>query len=143
MRFVLAAVLLLSVTVSAQARNTEYHLKIGDLLQSAEYKDKIGSGVAFYFGGQPTPAMAQSFGAFVANRETNSVGRPDEEACRRAMLDALIELRNRALELGGNAVVGIESYYRRRGAPSASEYECHAGAIVAGVALRGTVVKLR
>ncbi|HUC69037.1 MAG TPA: excinuclease ABC subunit A [Stellaceae bacterium] len=143
MRFLLAALLMLSVTFSAQARDTEYHLKIGDLLQSAEYKDKVGSDVAFYFGSQPTPAVAQSFGAFVTNRKTNSVGRPDEQACRWAMLSALVELRSRALKLGGNAVVGIESYYRKRGVPSESEYVCHAGAIIAGVALRGTVVKLR
>ncbi len=143
MRFILAAVLTVSVAFAAQARDTEYHLKLSELLQSAEYKDKVGDDVAFYFGRQPTPPVEKSFGEFVTNRKTNSVGKPDQEACRWAMLSALIQLRDRAEEMGGNAVVGIESYYKKRRASSETEYECHAGAIIAGVALRGTVVKLQ
>jgi hypothetical protein len=55
MRFVVAALLMLGVTFSVQARNTEYHPKISD---GADYKDKICTDVALYFGDQPTRAVA-------------------------------------------------------------------------------------
>ena len=59
------------------------------------------------------------------------------------MLSALISLQDRIKAEGGNAVVNIESFYDRQPMASNTEYECHAGAIMAGVALRGDVVTLR
>jgi hypothetical protein len=46
------------------------------------------------------------------------------------------------LREGGNAVTNIHSVYKNAPFNSDSEYECGAGAIMGGVALRGTVVKL-
>ena len=54
------------------------------------------------------------------------------------MLSALIELGERA-RLGANAVINIVSDYKKNVASSDAQYECHAGNIIAGVALRGTV----
>lgn len=59
------------------------------------------------------------------------------------MLSALLELRERAKKLGGNAVTNIVSYYKKDTSSSETEYDCHAGNIIAGVALKGTVVKLK
>jgi hypothetical protein len=136
--------LLVSVALcsAAQARDTEYKLKIDEVLQNPEYRGKLGDTVAFYFGNQPAPHVGKSFGEFVTNKKTNSFGKPDEEACRWVMLSALLELRDRAWKMGGNAVTNIVSYFKKDTASSESVYECHAGAFVAGVALRGTVVKL-
>jgi hypothetical protein len=67
---------------SAHARDTEYQLKIDDVLQSAEYRSKLGDSVRFYFGNQPVPHVAKTFGEFVTNKKTNSLGKPDEEAYR-------------------------------------------------------------
>ncbi|HWI27378.1 MAG TPA: excinuclease ABC subunit A [Stellaceae bacterium] len=127
---------------AAEARNTEYHLAVADVLHAADTQQKLGNDVAFYFGKQSTPSVAQRLGDYVTNRKSNSFGRPDQEACQRAMLDALIALRDRAKELGGNAVIDIVSYYKKDAASSETDYECHAGGFVAGVALKGTVVKL-
>ena len=55
------------------------------------------------------------------------------------MLSALISLRDRAEDMGGNAVTKIVSYYKKDTFSSETEYECHAGGFVAGVALKGTV----
>jgi uncharacterized protein YbjQ (UPF0145 family) len=132
----------LALCGAAQARNTEYMLKIDEVLQNAEYKARLGDSVSFYFGKQPTPRIAKSFGEYVTNRKTNSFGKPDEEACRWAMLSALLELRERAIKMGGNAVTNIVSYFKKNTESSESVYECHAGALVAGVALKGTVVTL-
>jgi hypothetical protein len=130
-------------TTAAVARDTRYELKIEDVKKDPRYAETVPTDVAFYFGKQaPAAGKAASLGEFVTNRKTNSVGRPDEEACRWAMMAALKVLRERALAEGGNAVINIVSYYKKNTFESDTLYECHAGAIVAGVALKGTVVKL-
>jgi hypothetical protein len=126
----------------SQARNTRYLLKIDEVRQDPRYHDNVPNDVAFYFAGQVHPASLQSFGEVIANPKGNSFGRPDEEACRWTMISALKELHDRAVEEGGNAVIDIVSYYRKIVYSSASTYECHAGGFVAGVALKGVVVKL-
>jgi len=126
---------------AAHARDTEYKLNINEVLQDPEVKSKLGDDVVFRFGDGKAPA--QSLGTFVTNKKSNSFGRPDEQACQRAMASALIELRERALKEGGNAVVNIVSYYQKVTFSSPTEYDCHAGGFVAGVALKGTVVKLK
>jgi uncharacterized protein YbjQ (UPF0145 family) len=123
----------------AQARDVEHSLSIAEFMADAEVRSRLGNDVAFYFSGQATPPAVKSFGDVVTNRKTNSFGKPDASACRWAMLSALIHLRDRAKELGGNAVVNIVSYYKKDTQGSSTNYICHAGNIVAGVALKGTV----
>ena len=146
MRVFLMGLLVLAgvmAAAAAHARDSEYKLKIDEVMQRADFKDKLGSDVRFYFGDAKTPAVGQTLGEFVTNKKTNSVGKPDEEACRWAMLSALIELRDRAHKEGGNAVIKIVSFYKQATFSSATEYDCHAGGIIAGVALKGTVAKLK
>ncbi|MBS0537590.1 MAG: excinuclease ATPase subunit [Proteobacteria bacterium] len=127
----------------AHARDTEYRLPVAEAIQDAEVRKNLGTDVAFYFSGQPNPPVAKSFGEFVTNKKTNSVGRPDLVACRWAMLSALLQLRDRARQLGADAVINIVSYYKKETTASATDYVCHAGAVVAGVALKGTFVKTK
>jgi hypothetical protein len=138
-----ACILLAALAPSAQARDTTLHLPIKDVLEHPEYKTRLGSDIALYFGKQAAPATQQSFGEVVTNRKTNSFGKPDEEACRWAMLAALLQLVERARQDGGDAVVDITSYYKRQEFVSDSEYECHAGGFIAGLALKGRIVKLK
>jgi hypothetical protein len=58
------------------------------------------------------------------------------------MLSALIDLQDAARKQGGNAVVNIVSFYKKNEFSSPTDYDCHAGAFVAGVALKGDIVKL-
>jgi hypothetical protein len=51
--------------------------------------------------------------------------------------------RQRAQKEGGNATINIVSYYKKDTFSSATEYERHAGNIIAGVALKATIVKLK
>ena len=129
-------------TTAAVARDTRYELKIDDVKKDPRYAETVPTDVAFYFGQQAPAGKVVSIGEFVTNRKSNSVGRPDEEACRWAMMAALKVLRERAIAEGGNAVINIVSYYKKNTFASDTLYECHAGAVVAGVALKGTVVKL-
>jgi hypothetical protein len=146
MRILLATLLASGVALSglagtAEARDTDYKLKIDEVLQSPDAKEKLKPDVKFFFGSQKAPA-GKGLGSFVTNKKTNSFGKPDEVACHWAMLSALMELQERAQKEGGNAVVNVISYYKKDEFSSDTEYECHAGAFVAGVALKGTVVKL-
>jgi hypothetical protein len=126
----------------ASARNTRYLLKIEDVKQDPRYAENVPGDVAFYFAGQEHPDPLTNYGEVVTNRKGNSVGRPDEEACRWTMISALKALHDRALEEGGDAVINIVSFYRKQVYSSESEYECHAGEVVSAVALKGTIVKL-
>ena len=138
-----AAVILGSVAATeAVARDTPYHLKIEDVRNDPRYSSAVPSDIKFFFADQAGGATAKDLGEFITNRKTNSVGRPDEEVCRWAMMSALKELAERAKAEGGDAVIGIVSYYKKNVFSSTTEYECHAGNIVAGVALKGRVVKL-
>jgi uncharacterized protein YbjQ (UPF0145 family) len=145
MQTALAALVLVSASQlaagPASARDTRYELKIADVQADPRYKENVPAGVKFYFAGQQAPA-GQHLGEFVSNRKTNSFGKQDEEACTWAMISALKELGERASSEGGNAVVDIISFYKKKPFSSETLYECHAGAIVAGVALKGTVVKI-
>lgn len=137
----LAAVLPLGTT-AAMARDTRYELKIEDVKKDSRYAGTVPTDVAFYFGDQAPAKPGTDLGEFVTNRKSNSFGRPDEEACRWAMMAALKVLHDRAISEGGNAVINIVSYYKKNTFKSDTLYECHAGGFVAGVALKGTVVKL-
>lgn len=54
----------------------------------------------------------------------------------------MLALEKRAKQLGANAVIDIASYYKKEIMSSATEFECHAGAVVADVALRAEFVKI-
>ena len=43
--------------------------------------------------------------------------------------------------MSATSVVGLERFYKKVPFSSETEFECHAGALVAGVALRGQPVK--
>jgi uncharacterized protein YbjQ (UPF0145 family) len=57
-------------------------------------------------------------------------------------LSAVLELQERAVKEGGDAVVGIKSNWKNQETVSDTEYVCADGSLMSGVALKGTVVKL-
>ncbi|MCP1574219.1 uncharacterized protein YbjQ (UPF0145 family) [Herbaspirillum rubrisubalbicans] len=134
--------LALVAALPAQARDTKHLLPL-DSTSNMKDKDGILDGsVKFYFAGQAHPAVLEKISTDVTNQKTNAVGKSDEEACKWVFLSALVQLHKKAKELGGNAVVNIVSYYKKSEMASATEFECHAGATMAGVALKGDIVKL-
>jgi len=141
----LVGALLLSSAMpeDAVARNTRYTLKIADVLADPRYAPNVPNDVAFYFADQAHPSVVDSLGEFVTNRKGNSAGKSDEDACTWTMISALKQLHDRAVAEGGNAVINIVSYYRKEVFASDTLFECHAGAIISAVALKGTVVRLK
>lgn len=133
---------LLCAAPNAFSRDTQHMLSIKDALLSAEFKEKLDPNIRLFFGNQKHPTIIRSFGDFSSNKKTNAFAKSDENACRWVMLSALLSLQERVKNEGGNAVINIASYYKKNTVKSNTQFECHAGAIMAGVALTGEVVKL-
>ena len=136
---ILAAVAATLVSGTALARDTRLKLPIKDAMETPAAKDSLGTGVKFVFGSKP--GGVKELGTFTSNKKTNFANKSDKEGCEWAFLSAMLSLKERAIAEGGNAVVNIQSYYKKNEFSSATEYECGAGAIVGGVTLRGTVVR--
>ena len=132
----------LAVIGSAHARDTTHILPIAAALATKDANERLEGSVKFFFGQQEYPRVVTKLGSDVSNRKTNAFGKSDEKACNWAFLSALIALEKRAKQLGANAVVNIVSYYRKIEMSSTTDFECHAGAIIAGVTLKGDFVKL-
>ncbi|MDR2207513.1 MAG: excinuclease ATPase subunit [Azoarcus sp.] len=129
--------------VSVQARDTTHYFPIKEAFESDTDKGLEGD-IKFYFGGQKHPSVAATLNrGIVTNKKTNAANKSDHAACNRAMLSALVQLQKAARNAGGNAVVNIESYYKKNVFRSNDQFECHAGNIMAGVALRGDIVRLK
>lgn len=127
----------------ASARDTVESYPIADVLNSEAAKSKLGNNVKFYFGDQTYGPVEQKLGEYRTNRKTNAFNKSDKEACEWVFLTAMIALRDRAVQEGGNAVVNIRSNYRNNLTSSNDTFQCGSGALVAGVALVGDVVKLK
>jgi uncharacterized protein YbjQ (UPF0145 family) len=126
----------------AHGRDTKHLLPIASGLENKDAQEKLDGSIKFFFGAQPHPAILTKLGTDVSNRKTNAFGKSDERACNWAFLSAMISLQNRAKQLGANGVVNIVSYYKKNVMSSETEFECHAGAVIAGVALKGDFVKI-
>lgn len=144
MKKLLTFILLSSLMVSTQAfsRDTKHILSLKEAFSSEAFKEKLDPNIQFYFGDQAHPNKLQSFGNAVSNKKTNAFNKSDKEACEWVLLSALLSFQDRVKAEGGNAVINLESYYKKNTFRSSTEYECHAGAIIAGVALKGDIVRL-
>ena len=67
-RVLVSGSLIIILSSAAQARNTRYTLKIQDVLNGADYHEKVGNAVAFYFANQPSPKVVQELGEYVTNK---------------------------------------------------------------------------
>ena len=136
------AALLWAASFAAQARDDVGTYAIADVMANPAHAQRL-QGVRFYFGSQAHPAIAQTFGEYQSNKKTNAFNKSDKEACEWVFLSALLSLHQRALSLGGDAVVNIRGYYKKIDFTSETHFQCGAGATMAGVTLKGTVVKLK
>lgn len=143
-RFALiAATALLALASTAQARETRVEQSLHELVNSAEARNVgIDGSVKFYLAGEKV-SVVERLGEDVTNKKTNAANKSDAEACRWVALSALRALQDKAKSRGANAVVDIVSYYKKNEFKSTTHYECYAGAILAGVALKGTYAKVK
>jgi uncharacterized protein YbjQ (UPF0145 family) len=140
----ITAVLLLAGASTAMARDDRLMFPVKDGLEKGKTtKDRIDPEIRLYFGKQTPQGIERRLGEFTSNRKTNATNKTDKEACEISFVSAVVALQQRARKEGGNALINIASVYRNENRESATEYLCGAGTFVSGVALRGTVVKLK
>lgn len=138
----ICALALMAVTAMAQANDRKVMLPIDNAMTANDVQGRLGNSVKFYFGKQKTPAVAKRLGTEQTSQKTNAFGKSDAKACNWVFLSALMQLQKHAHEVGANAVVNIVSNYKNVEFSSETEFECHAGAVMAGVALKGDFVKV-
>ena len=134
--------LLAGCALSAQASDNKLMLPIDNALNANDAKGRLGDDVKFYFAGQPTPKVIEKRGSDKTSQKTNSFNKSAEKACNWAFLSAMLQLEKRAREMGANAVINIVSNYKNIENASATEFECHEGALMAGVAFKADFARI-
>ncbi len=138
-----AALVLCALPGISQARDTTHYLPFDQVVAEATASGKLDGSVKFYLAGK-TPKGAQVIRRDVTtSKKTNAFNKTDEGACSWAMQSALIGMQQAAKAAGANAVVDIASNYKHVEYEDSQKYECHAGAIMAGVAIKGNLAKVK
>jgi len=141
MKFIAAALLAFAAALPAHARNNAVNVTLESVLDMPEAKAKLDGSVKFYLAGAKTPKY-KKLGQDVANAKTNAFNKTPEEACRWNVLTALIKFQEHALRQGANAVVDLVSYNDHVPFASPTELQCRDGALVNGIALKGSYAKV-
>ncbi len=131
----------LAGATAVPARESFRTYPVKEALEKGESEQRLLD-VPLYFGDQKHPKVIQNYGVFATNKKTNAFGKSDRVACDWVFLSAVLQMQQRALREGGNAIINIKSNYKNIEFVSDDEYRCGAGNIMAGVALIGTVVKI-
>jgi hypothetical protein len=139
----LATVLTLAVAPAADARDTRHQFDIATAIAAGKADGTLDGTVQFHFKGAPAPAVKDRLGPARTNKKTNAFGKNDATACQWVFLGAMKALQAAAKERGANAVIDIESNYKNQVFSSATQYECGAGGLMAGVALKGVYAKVK
>ena len=139
-----AALMVLTAAGSmpAQAADKKVVLPISGAMNDNDAKGRLGDQVQFFFGNQPTPKVLEKLGSDKTSQKTNAFAKSDQKVCHWAFLSAMLSLQKRARELNANAVVNIVSNYGNVEYSSDTEFECHVGNVVGGVALKGDFVRI-
>ncbi|PZW60026.1 excinuclease [Pseudomonas fulva] len=137
------ALLLAALPGLSQARDTALYLPFEKVVQQMLAEKKLDGSVKFYLAGvKPRGKVTVISPNSVTNKKTNAFNKSDEAACEWALQSALLTLQDAARKTNANAVTNIASYYKRNERKDASTYECHAGAVIAGVALKGDLARV-
>lgn len=126
----------------SQARDTTHFLPFQAAVDEATQAGRLDGSVRFYLAGK-SPQGKIINPNITTSQKTNAFNKTDEAACSWALQSALIRLQNAAKAAGANAVIDIASNYKNVEYRDSEKYECHAGAVMAGVALKGKLAQVR
>lgn len=125
---------------SAQAADEAHNFNFKEAVDRAVADGTLDGSVKFYLAGTRSGGKVIDRG-LVTNKKTNGFAKSAENACDHALRSALIQFQNTAKSRGANAVTNLVSYYKANTSKSTTTYECHKGTAIAGVALKGDIVK--
>jgi peptidoglycan hydrolase-like protein with peptidoglycan-binding domain len=141
-RIILSVVFIFLLIIGpVHARDDRKNYSIQEAYEKLNIESQLGK-VKLYFYGEAHPAVQRRIGMARTNRKTNAFNKTDKYACQWVFFSTLLQLRDRALADGGNAVINIKSNYKNQEFSSTTEFQCGVGRIIAGVALTGEVVTL-
>lgn len=127
--------------VTSQARDTVHMLPFNTVVQKMLAEHKLDGSVKFYLAGNTPTGVNVIQSGLISNKKTNSFNKSDVEACNWALESALLSFQDSAKKVGASSVVNIVSFYKRHENADRNNYECHAGALMAGTALKGDLAK--
>ncbi|MET1081214.1 MAG: excinuclease [Pseudomonas sp.] len=140
----IGALLLCSLPGVSQARDTTHYLLFEAVVAEATQAGRLDGTVKFYLAGnKPAGKVSVINPSITTSQKTNAFNKSDEGACSWALQSALIKLQNAAKAAGANAVTEIVSNYQNKEYRDPTKYECHAGAIMAGVALKAQLAAVK
>jgi uncharacterized protein YbjQ (UPF0145 family) len=141
MKRMIAVAVLAAVASGAMAADNKLMQPIASAMAANDAEAKLNNGVKFYFAGQQAPKFTK-ISSGKTSQKTNAFNKTADEACNWAFLSSMLWLEKRAQQLGADAVVNITSNYGNVENASATEFECHEGKFVAGVAFKADFVRL-
>ena len=149
-KLAVAAGIVMVTTRPVMARDDVMHMAFQDVLNSPPAKERLDGTVRFYLAGAKTPKIVKKLNGNVSNlinsdesnQKTNGANKSAEESCQLVAMSALLSFQEHAKRLGMNAVVDIESYYKKITYTSPTEYECHVGALITSVTLKGAYAQV-
>ena len=77
--------------------------------------------------------------AGLVNKKTDAANKSDEKSCQWAFLSTVKQFQDRGKSQGASKVGNIVSYYKNI-LQSSTQYECHAGNLMSGVALKAILL---
>ena len=134
---VLAGVCALALNLSA--RDDVHHFSIEEALSSPKAKEVLDPNIKLSFGSGTKGNIIKS--GLTANKKTNAFNKSDKEACEWAFLSAVKTFQERAVKEGGTKVINLTGYYKKKAFDSKTQFQCGAGALMAGVTLKGDITK--
>lgn len=143
MKYLISMLLAISLLPAvAEARDAIDDYSLNEVLQLKKANEVLGQDMLFFFGAEAHGEVQQTFGEIRTSKKTNAFGKSDLKACQWAFLGAMKSLKQRAEQMGANAIINIKSNYKNQMSSSDETFKCGAGTAIAGVALVGTAVKL-
>ncbi len=139
-KIILVCLTLSMITVSS-ARNTVSEFSIEEALQRGYDQGVITKSVRLYFRTNKSKKYKKVITRVRTTKKTNAFGKSDKNACQWAFLSAIKSFQAKAKKVGGRAVVGIVSNYQNHRYSSSKKFQCGAGNVVAGVSLKGVIVR--
>ncbi|MDR0247313.1 MAG: hypothetical protein LBI16_02815 [Burkholderiales bacterium] len=130
--------------VEVKDNDVKYVIPVQQAIEKGKAEGLLSNDIKFYFSGQSHSAIETTLTEdFVAHKEIKRGNRDEEKVCSELVLSALNQLQERARSEGGNAVINIVSFFKKRSFKSENLYECYIGRVKASVTLKGDIVKLK
>lgn len=133
---------LLSISTALLAKDKLLTFDFNQVVQQGYDQGILDKKITFKLAGQNHKTIKKNFSEYRSNKKTNGVGKAKTESCSWALLGALKSMQGTAISIGANAVVNIKSNFKNREYISSTEYQCGAGFLMSGVAIKANIVTI-